>query len=245
MIDDQVYNHFARALTEQISSRAKGLDEESARIVNVRPQEHILSGFLTSRSAAHPPVASPGPDEDIDDLPRDAAFELTSIGLEWLADQEALSRTESLTAWLSANLYVRCTPTFDEQNRLSSWRREQVAAGSPPQKSKPVLPVWRRLEMSEFSVEISIKDLLKDKRQKIDISPFLQPPANVLPQDIYTARRPIHLTEPVLQRTIISWRAPTYAYTAFYPVLEGIRRRPSHQCAHRAPPHPRRRSHRE
>lgn len=196
MIDDQVYNDFARALTEQISRRAKGLDEESARIVNVRPQEHILSGFLTSRSAAHPPAQTPGADEDIDDLPRDAAFELTSIGLEWLADQEALNRTQSLTAWLSANLYVRCTPTFEEQSRLGSWRREQVAAGSPPQKTQPVLPVWRRLEMPEFSVEISIKNLLKDKHQKIDVSQFLRPPANILPQDIYTARRPIHMTEP-------------------------------------------------
>src|SRR6516165_888589 len=149
MIDDQVYNDFARALTEQISRRAKGLDEESARIVNVRPQEHLLSGFLTSRSTTHPPVAAPGPDEDIDDLPRDAAFELTSIGLEWLADQEALRRIESLSVWLSANLYVRCAPTFEEQSRLGSWHREPVAAGSPPQKTQPVLPVWRRLEMPE------------------------------------------------------------------------------------------------
>ena len=94
MIDDQTYNVFARALAEQISCRAKGLDDESARIVNVRPQEHILAGFLTPRSVAHPPPGDLNADSEPDDLPRDSAFELTSIGLEWLADREALKRVE-------------------------------------------------------------------------------------------------------------------------------------------------------
>jgi len=194
MIDDQVFNDFARALTEQISCRAKGLDDESARIVNVRPQEHILSGFLTARSAISAPAAAP--DDDVDDLPRDSAFELSAIGLEWLADKDALSRTESLSARLSANLYVRCTPAFEEQTRLGSWQREHVATGAPPQRTQPVLPVWRRIELPEFTVEIPVKDLLKDKRQKIDISPSLGLPAHLVPQDIYTSRRAIHLAEP-------------------------------------------------
>jgi hypothetical protein len=38
---------FARALAESIRARAKGIDDDSARIVNTRPQEHVLSGFLT------------------------------------------------------------------------------------------------------------------------------------------------------------------------------------------------------
>src|SRR5690242_9065506 len=102
MIEEQTYNAFARGLTEQIRRRAKGLDDESARIVNTRPQEHILAGFLTPRSVAHPP------DSDNEDLPRDSAFELTSIGLEWLADSDALTRADTLSVSLSLNVYVRC-----------------------------------------------------------------------------------------------------------------------------------------
>ena len=193
MIDDRVYNDFARALTEQISCRAKGLDDDSARIVNVRPQEHILSGFLTPRSA--PAAAAMGADDDVDDLPRDSAFELSSIGLEWLADRGALERTESLSASLSANLYVRCAPAFKEQTSLGSWHREHIAIGAPPQKTQPVVPAWRRIEMPKFEATISIKELLQKKRQKIDLLPFLRPSASLLPPDIYTSRRAIHLTE--------------------------------------------------
>lgn len=83
MINDQTYNAFARALVAQIGCRAKGIDDESARIVNIRPQEHILAGFLTPRSVAHPPPPDHAQEDEVDDLPRDAAFELTSIGLEW------------------------------------------------------------------------------------------------------------------------------------------------------------------
>jgi hypothetical protein len=70
MIDDQTYNRFSRALAEQIRERAKGLDSESARIVNTRPQEHVLSGFLTSRKARNPQLQDTDADEE--DLPRDS-----------------------------------------------------------------------------------------------------------------------------------------------------------------------------
>src|SRR5262245_26868554 len=116
MIDDQTCNVFARALAEQIRYRAKGLDDESARIVNTRPQEHILAGFLTPRTAVHDHDAV-NADADNDDLPGDASFEMTSLGLEWLADLERLSDLDSLSASLSLNVYIRCTPTFDEQKR--------------------------------------------------------------------------------------------------------------------------------
>ena len=195
MIDDQTYNAFARALAEQISRRAKGLDDESARIVNVRPQEHILAGFLTPRSLAHQQAAGQNQDNEADDLPRDSAFELTSIGLEWLADQEALKGVKSLSASVSLNLYARCTPTFDEQRRLGSWRREHAEAGAQPQKTQSVIPVWRRLEIPEFSVEISVGSLLKDRRQRVDVSQLLVLQANRVPPDFYSARRAIHLTE--------------------------------------------------
>ena len=135
MIDDQTYNAFARALTEQIRQRAKGLDDESARIVNTRPQEHVLAGFLTPRSIVQPRPDAVNGESDIDDLPRDSAFELTSIGLEWLADNDALARLDTLSLSLSLNVYIRCTPTFEEQKKSGSWRREHAAGGADVQKT--------------------------------------------------------------------------------------------------------------
>src|SRR5882762_6830239 len=195
MIDDQTYNVLARGLAEQISCRAKGLDDESTRIVNVRPQEHILAGFLTPRSVAHPPPGDLDANSEPDDLPRDSAFELTSIGLEWLADQGAFKRVDVLSTSLSLNVYVRCTPTLDEQKRLGSWRREH-GGGAQVQRTQPVIAVGRRLQIPEFSVEISVGRLLSDKRQKVDISPSLVLPTSSVPPDIYSARQVIYLTEP-------------------------------------------------
>lgn len=195
MIDDQTYNAFARALVRQIGCRAKGVDDESARIVNGRPHEHILAGFLTPRSVPHQQHTDAAQDNEVDDLPRDSAFELTSIGLEWLADRNVLKGIQSLSASVSLNLYVRCTPTFEEQSRLGSWRREHRGAGAESPKTQPVVPVWRRIEVPAFHVDIGIDALLKDKRQRIDITPALLVPASSVPADIYSVRQAIHLSE--------------------------------------------------
>jgi Helicase conserved C-terminal domain len=194
MIDDQTYNAFARGLAHQIRHRAKGIDDESARIVNTRPQEHILAGFLTPRSAAHAAVVAADEDSENEDLPRDSAFELTSIGLEWLADSRALAGARAVSILLSLNVYVRCTPTFEEQKRLGSWRRE-YAGGVQIQKTQAVVAVWRRVQIPEFSVEVNVPDLIREKRQRIDVSSSLVlQPAN-LPADIYSGRRAVYLTE--------------------------------------------------
>lgn len=220
MINDQTYNAFARALVAQIGRRAKGVDDESARIVNVRPQEHILAGFLTPRSVAHQPPPDPAQDDEVDDLPRDAAFELTSIGLEWLADQSALKGIKSLSVSVSLNLYVRCTPTFEEQSRLGSWRREHRGSGAQSPRTQPVVPVWRRVEVPAFNVEIGIDALLKDKRRRIDITPTLALPADGIPADVYSARQAVHLTEPecATEQAFIAalGRARTRAFSSFW-----------------------------
>jgi hypothetical protein len=196
MIDDQTYNAFARALAEQIRQRAKGLDDESARIVNTRPQEHVLAGFLTPRSIVQPRPDAVNGESDIDDLPRDSAFELTSIGLEWLADNDALARLDTLSLSLSLDVYIRCTPTFEEQKKSGSWRREHAAGGADVQKTQSVIAGWRRVEIPEFSVEISIPNLLRNKRERIDVSPFVVLPSDMAQApDIYSARRAVYLTE--------------------------------------------------
>jgi hypothetical protein len=197
MINDQTYNSFARALVSEISRRAKGLDDESARIVNVRPQEHILAGFLTPRAAVLQQVAAAAQEDEVDDLPKDSAFELTSIGLEWLADQDRLKNLKSLSTSISLNLYVRCTPEVEEQRRLGSWRREHAPAGTPQgQRVQQVIPVWRRIEIPQFDVEIGIDTLLRQKRQRVDITQHLVLPSDKIPSDVYSARQVIYLEEP-------------------------------------------------
>jgi hypothetical protein len=193
MIDDRTYNVFSRALAEQIRQRAKGLDDESSRIVNTRPEEHILAGFLTPRPA--PNRQAVDHDADNDDLPRDSAFELRALGLEWLAHRDTLSHLASLSASISLNLYLRCTPSFEEQKNFGSWRREHNAGDGPIQKIQSVIPAWRRIHVPEFSLEIPIPELLRDRRERIDISHFLVVPTASVPSDIYTERRAVLLTE--------------------------------------------------
>jgi Helicase conserved C-terminal domain len=227
MIDDQTYNAFARGLAEQIRERAKGLDDESARIVNTRPQEHILAGFLTSRST--PPQAPDDHDDDADndDLPRDSAFELRSIGLEWLADVNALAVLDALSVSLSLKVYVRCTPTFEEQKRLGSWRRDHATGGAQMQKTQTVIPVWRRLDLPEFAVGISVPTLLREKRKRINISQSLVFPVAALPPDIYSARRAVNITEtecdtePAFAAAIS--RARAQVFTSFWRAFVDVR----------------------
>lgn len=126
MIDDANYNAFARGIANSIRCRSKGLDAGSARIVNGRPSEHILSGFLTPRSIVAPPRNAADDDFEADDLPRDAAFELTSIGLEWRGDKGALSRLSTLSLSVDLNVYVRAFPH-------STSRRSPVRGGASMQ----------------------------------------------------------------------------------------------------------------
>jgi hypothetical protein len=195
MIDERSYNAFARALADRIRYRAKGLDDESARIVNTRPQEHILAGFLTPRSSLqrqHDVVD----DAEADDLPHDSAFELTAIGLECLADRDALTHIEAMSVSFSLNVYVRCIPAFGEQKKTPAWRRERIAGQSDVRRVQSLVPVWRRFVIAPFSVSLSVPDLLRDRRQRIDVSPHLR--LSVGDADaaaIHSARHAIDLTE--------------------------------------------------
>ena len=224
MINDETYNAFARGLAGQIRQRAKGLDDESARVVNARPQEHILAGFLTPRSHLADDAASG--DSENDDLPRDSSFELTSLGLEWLADFGALSHVTSLSISASVNVYVRCTPSFEEQRRLGSWRREH-GGGAQVQKTQAIVPVWKRVRIPEFSLEVDVPNLIRDKRQRIEISSFLNLPPTVIPPDIYSGRRAVYLTENECQTeaafaAAVS-RARTQPFVAFWAASVDVR----------------------
>ena len=196
MIDDQIYNRFARALSEQVRDRAKGLDAASSRIVNTRPQEHVLSGFLTPRSRPAPAdhVANADPDDDADELPRDSAFELSAIGLEFMADRKALVQLSSLRVDLSLQLYVRVLPTLAEQRQFGTWQKDRGAA--PTTKSQALIPVWKRVVLPRFSADIDVASLLQHRRQRRDVSAHAALPATeVNDTGTFSARHTISITE--------------------------------------------------
>src|SRR5437016_5859146 len=89
---DSDFNNFATALTRRFADRSKGLDPDSRRIIAARPSDHILAGFLTPVRSDQPfPISAEASEQETevdaalaDDLPRDSAYEQTSIGLEWI-----------------------------------------------------------------------------------------------------------------------------------------------------------------
>jgi hypothetical protein len=227
MIDDATYNSFAMGLAEQIGCRAKGVDEESRRIVNVRPQEHILSGFLTPRSLVRQHAAAADSNDDIGDLPRDTAFELTSIGLELLGSQAGLKEVKSFHASVSLNVYVRCTPTLEEQMKLGSWRRDHRGAPDGTAKTQPLVPVWRRMEITPFTKEIDVEALLASKRVRLDIAPALTLPVSTIPADIHSARQTIQIAEAECESdrtfTVALARARTRPFSSFWRAFLDVR----------------------
>jgi hypothetical protein len=90
-----------------------------------------------------------------------------------------------------------------------------------------VVAVWRRVEIPEFSIEVAIPALLRDKRQRIDVSTSLVlSPARLLP-DIYSARRAVYLTE-IECETENSFvaglgRTRTQAFVSFWKALVDVR----------------------
>ena len=198
MIDDQVYNRFARALAESIRARAKGIDDDSARIVNTRPQEHVLSGFLTPHD---PPAAVPAADDteagaEIDDLPKDSAFELTSLGLEFMADRASLAAHAALTVTLQLNLYVRVVPSWSEQKRFGTWQRDRGTGQAPIAKLQALVLAWRRFQIAPFDVAIAVTDLLRFRRQRVNVSTQIRlSAAESADPSLYSGRQNIQASE--------------------------------------------------
>lgn len=207
MITDHMYNQFARALAECIRSRAKGLDADSGRVVGARPQEHILSGFLTPRTAqaAHVPADD---DAEMEDLPRDSAFELTSLGLEFMGDRAALAQQQVLEATIDVSLYVRVVPTWSEQQTYGTWQRVRAAGQGPPAKTQGLVGAWKRYTLEPFLATVSVPDLLRTKRQRVDLSSQIRlSTTDGADTAIHSARQSILATEAELA-TATAFSAP-------------------------------------
>src|SRR5258708_6365671 len=109
---------FARGLVNRFADRVIGLDVSLDRIVNARPPDQVLGGFLTASTL-------PAADEDgpTDDLREDSDYEQTSLGLEWLAPYKHLVDAEANVS-LKLSVYVRVFPEYEEQLRFGGWRQD-------------------------------------------------------------------------------------------------------------------------
>src|SRR3974377_819812 len=98
-------NAFATELANCVRERAKGRDNKAARIVNTRPDEFVLAGFLTPRSQDD--VGAHDEDGSATDLPQDSAYEQTAIGIEWMVEAEGCLALQTIEVDVSAHVYVR------------------------------------------------------------------------------------------------------------------------------------------
>jgi len=188
---DRDYNAFATALAERFTERAKGLDRDSDRIVNQRPADHILAGFLTpvpdgsiAPTASSHALREAGDSVEetlAEDLPRDSAYEQTAIGMEWVGPLEAFCSDRQLAVEAEFFVYVRRLPTFEEQREHVIWREaprptQTQATGLPDTalphtpKEATLIPAWTRERISDLGVAVSLAELRERRRVSLDLS---------------------------------------------------------------------------
>ena len=196
-LSDSLLNDFALGLVAKLKNRAKGLDANSARIVNVRPSDHVLAGFLTPLERPSPLPASTNGEAESDDLPRDSSYEQTSAGLEWLVDSDELRHVDGLEATLSFSVYVRHVPSFEEQTRLGVWRQRRPAATEPqPMRVQDVVRVWCRHDVPNIKVILPVQELLRRGKSRIELSHFIEQHFSKAPLSrLYPGSSQIELTE--------------------------------------------------
>jgi hypothetical protein len=194
-LNDQVLNAFATNLVNCVRERAKGRDDKSARIVNTRPDEFVLAGFLTPRSVGT--GAAHDEDDAATDLPQDSAYEQTAIGLEWMVDAQRFSEISSIEVDVSAYVYVRVLPTFDEQRAFGSWQVERPSpAGVAGQRRQAAVPVWIRLSIPEFRIPVPGSTLLANRKVVIKLDGRFAPSLSGTElASVYPTRRPIYFSE--------------------------------------------------
>lgn len=213
---DQNLNAFARGLVSRFVESAVGSDERSVRLVDERPSDRIIAGFLTAspRGAA----GEGGEDEALaTDLPRDEAYQQTSLGLQWLVPRTAFRPGVRLSISVELSVYVRRLPSRDDQSRFATWtapRRateEARTTGQPVVRVAEAVPVWTREDLGVISVPvIDLDDLL---RRSILTRPLAEAVSAALQTrsatDLYPGRAPLILTQPDAEtdEAFAVWRA--------------------------------------
>lgn len=212
-LTDAQYNAFARSLAARFADRARGLDEDSARIVALRPSDRVLAGLLTpagdDRPGAQTSNGADATEPDIllaDDLPRDKAYEQTAMGFEWVAPIQTLREGGTATVSLGLCIYLRRLPTFGEQRKNAAWRTHATPRGamgppahstaSIPERETDVVAVWTRESFPRLSAEIDLGELSSRGRLRVNLSSqIISAWADKDLTDLYPGRHPVRLQE--------------------------------------------------
>jgi len=165
---------FARGLVNRFADRVIGVDASLDRIVNARPSDQVLGGFLTA--SAVPSADADGPR---DDLPEDSDYEQTALGLEWLAPYRHLVDAEASCS-VKLSVYVRIFPEYDEQLRLGGWRHDlRLRHADPPAAVEPeqqaeIIPVWKRVDLEPLTFALRLYDLASSRKLVVPLTADLQ-----------------------------------------------------------------------
>jgi hypothetical protein len=184
-LTDSDYNNFATTITRRFAERCKGLDDGSYRIIDRRPADNILAGFLTpvrdgqdstaagsdsrnrSASPGGPDPSADGEDAFVDDLPRDTPYEQTAMGLEWIAPLEEMRDGVVVAVELQTCVYVRRLAARDEQQPRIEWHW-QGAAGSS--RTCSMIRVWTRETLPPLGVSFDAGNLRRKRRLSLPVS---------------------------------------------------------------------------
>lgn len=198
------YNAFAEKLATRFVSRAKGQDEASARLVGVRPSDHVLCGFLTPAGQSEISRTQEDADESVaTDLPQDSSYKQSAIGAEWLAPREGLSGSSRLVVDVSFCVYVRTLPTFQEQRQFALWRNVKSDHANDDESTgriSDLVPVWTRHQLPPFQIDISVRDLAGANSVSRSLSKNVSAAVASMDQDaLYTPRRVLSISEKALE----------------------------------------------
>lgn len=177
-------NEFAEGLAERFAERARGADDESARLLQRRASEHVLAGFLTPISgqaaidwASVGELASEGAAPQ---PPVDEPTELSNVGCEWLCPAHALDQDGSLEISLGCAVYVRVLPSYGELLKrvsyISAWQHKRDQAPGAPKVPIPdgdreaVIPeVWTRVDFPQIKTSLQLRAVSAKGREEISL----------------------------------------------------------------------------
>jgi hypothetical protein len=208
-ITDSDYNNFATAITRYFTERCKGLDEESNRIIDKRPSDHILVGFLTPVKDVNNSQTQGGnenssgdvtdSDEELaNDLPQDDAHEQTALGMEWIAPIDQLMKPDlSFKVELKMNIYMRRLPALSEQMSRVEWNWRKKPEDP---RTCNMIKAWTRHEIPAAEVVFETNELWNKRKLFRDVSSAITNEwTNIDKTNLFPGRHAIVLEERDLQ----------------------------------------------
>ncbi len=189
-----------------------GLNDASGRIIELRPSEQVLAGFLTPMQNEEGKISKDvGVDDQLaEDLPQDSPYEQTAVGFEWLAPREALQDQAMMKITIDCAVYLRQLPTFAEQSKYGTPKTEKQkpssAAKQNPYESgqteatryADLVMVWTREKPAHpLVLEINLGQLGRNRVVQVDLEHDLQ--KELVIGGGLSPKRPVHMPIGVLK----------------------------------------------